>query len=119
MGKIIFLCTLLYAALYAQEPLSAQEQLQSNCLNCHTQDQIPNDLIFRRYLMKYSTKGAMSQAILKYLKDPQKETSIMPPPFFSKFPMKVSLDLNDATLEKNIRTFMETFSVKKKLILSK
>jgi len=117
MAKIIFLCTLLYTALYAEEPLSAQEQLQSNCLRCHTQNQIPNDLIFRRYLMKYSTQEAMSKAILIYLKDPQKETSIMPPPFFSKFPMKEALDLDDATLKKNIRTFTETFSVKKKLVL--
>ena len=117
MGKIIFLCTILYAALYAEEPLSAQEQLQSNCLNCHTQDQIPNDLIFRRYLMKYSTQEAMSKAILKYLKDPQQKNSIMPHPFFSKFPMKEALGLNDATLKKNIRTFLETFAVKKKLVL--
>lgn len=117
MGKIIFLCTLLYTTLYAKEPLSDQEQLQSNCLNCHTQDQIPNDLIFRRYLMKYSTQEAMSKAILIYLKDPQKETSIMPPPFFLKFPMKEALDMDDATLEKDTRTFLETFAVKKKLIL--
>jgi len=117
MGKIIFLCTLLYATLYAEEPLSPQEQLQRNCLNCHTQDQIPNDLIYRRYLMKYSTQEAMSKAILKYLKDPKKENSIMPPPFFSKFPMKYALDLDDAILKKNIRTFLETFDVKKKLVL--
>ena len=117
MGKIIFLCTILYAALYAEEPLSAQEQLQNNCLNCHTQDQIPNTLIYRRYLMKYSTKEAVSKAILKYLKDPRKENSIMPPPFFSKFPMKKTLNLDDATLKKNIRTFLETFDVKKKLVL--
>ncbi len=117
MGKIIFFCTLLLASLYAEEPLSSQGQLQSNCLNCHTQDQIPNDLIFRRYLMKYSTQEAMNKAILKYLKDPRKETSIMPPPFFLKFPMKEALGLDDTTLEKNIHTFIETFSVKKKLVL--
>ena len=117
MGKIIFFCTLLVVSLYAEEPLSTQEQLQSNCLNCHTQDQIPNDLIFRRYLMKYSTQEAMNKAILKYLKDPLKENSIMPHPFFSKFPMKKTLDLDDTTLKQNIRTFLETFDVKKKLIL--
>lgn len=117
MGKIIFFCTVLYAALYAEESSSSTQQLESNCLQCHTQDQIPNTLIYRRYLMKYSTQEAVSQAILKYLKDPKKENSIMPPPFFSKFPMKEALDLDDASLEQNIRIFLETFDVKKKLVL--
>ncbi|PHS41042.1 MAG: hypothetical protein COB07_03355 [Sulfurovum sp.] len=117
MEKIIFFCTLLLVSLYAEESLSAKQQLQNNCLNCHTEDQIPNDLIFRRYLMKYSTEEAMSKAILKYLKDPQQKNSIMPHPFFSKFPMKEALNLNDATLKKNIHTFLETFAVKKKLVL--
>ena len=117
MGKIIFFCTVLYAGLHAEESGSAQQQLQTKCLLCHTQDQIPNTLIYRRYLMKYSTQEAVSKAILKYLKDPQKENSIMPPPFFSKFPMKETLGMDDATLKKNIHTFMETFDVKKKLVL--
>jgi hypothetical protein len=107
----------LYAGLFAEESSSAQQELESNCLLCHTQDQIPNTLIYRRYLMKYSTQEAMSKAILKYLKDPKKENSIMPPPFFSKFPMKYALDMDDTTLKKNIRTFLETFDVKKKLVL--
>lgn len=117
MGKIIFFCTLLCVGLYAEESLDAQQQLQIKCLNCHTQDQIPNTLIYRRYLMKYSTKEAVSKAILKYLKDPQKENSIMPLPFFSKFPMKEALDLDDATLEKNIAAFLEMYDIKKKLVL--
>ena len=117
MEKIIFFCTLLCVGLYAEESSSAQQQLQTNCLECHTREQIPNTLIYRRYLMKYSIQETMNKAILKYLKDPQKETSIMPPPFFLKFPMKEALDLDDATLEKDTRTFLETFSVKKKLVL--
>ena len=67
--------------------------------------------------MIYSTKEAVSKAILKYLKDPQKENSIMPPPFFSKFPMKEASDLDDATLEKNIAAFLDMYDVKKKLLL--
>lgn len=107
----------LYVGLYAEESSSAQQELQTKCLNCHTQDQIPNTLIYRRYLMIYSTKKAVSKAILKYLKDPQKENSIMPPPFFSKFPMKEASDLDNATLEKNIAAFLDMYDVKKKLLL--
>ncbi len=117
MGKIIFLCIFFYAELYAIEKLSEKEELQNTCLKCHAYDQIPNTLIYKRYLVKYSTKDAMTQAILKYMKAPKKENSVMPPPFFLKFPMKKRLDLDDDKLEHNIRIFLDTFDMKKKLIL--
>ena len=119
MGKIIFLCILFYVELYASEKLSEKEALQSNCLQCHTKNQIPNELIYKRYLVKYSTKDAMTQAIVKYLKDPKKEKSVMPPPFFSKFPLPGALDLDDAILEQNTRDFLDIFDMKKKLVLPK
>lgn len=106
-----------YIGVYAGETSLEKQELQDKCLQCHMQDQIPNALIYRRYLMTYSTKEAMTKAIMKYLKDPQKENSIMPPPFFSKFPMKEALKLDDESLEKNVRAFLDTFDVKKKLIL--
>jgi len=96
-----------------------KQQVQQNCLQCHNQEQIPNALIYRRYLMKYSTKEAMQTAILKYLKNPKQENSIMPHPFFSKFSMKEESDLNDESLKKNIQTFLNTFDLKKKLVLPK
>ncbi len=117
MGKIIFLCIIFNVGVYAGESLSAKQQLQNNCLQCHTQEQIPSELIYRRYLMTYSTQEEMQNAIFNYLKDPKKENSIMPPPFFFKFPMKETLDLNDESLEKNIGAFLDTFDVKKKLVL--
>jgi len=106
-----------YVGIYAGETLSQNEELQSKCLRCHMQEQIPSELIYRRYLMTYSTKEEMQNAIFNYLKDPKKENSIMPPPFFFKFPMKETLDLNDESLEKNIGAFLDTFDVKKKLVL--
>jgi len=117
MGKIIFLCIVLYVGLYAGESSDAKQQLQKTCLQCHLQEQIPNDLIYRRYLVKYSTKEAMKKSIIKYLKNPHKENSIMPPPFFLKFPKKERSNLDEKTLEENIRAFLNTFDVKKKLVL--
>jgi len=117
MGKIIFLCIMMYVGLYAEESSAEKQQLRETCLQCHIQEQIPSELIYRRYLMTYSTQEEMQNAIFNYLKDPKKENSIMPPPFFFKFPMKEALDLDDETLEKNIRAFLDTFDVKKKLVL--
>lgn len=106
-----------YVGLYAGETFFQEEQLQSKCLGCHMQEQIPSELIYRRYLMTYSTQEEMQNAIFNYLKDPQKENSIMPPPFFFKFPMKEALDLDDVTLRENIRAFLDHYDVKKRLIL--
>ena len=119
MGKIIFLSILFYVDLYASEKESEKEELQSKCLACHTKNQIPNELIYKRYLVKYSTKDAMTQEIVKYLKDPKQKNSVMPPPFFTKFPMKNALDLDDAILEQNTRVFLDIFDMKKKLTLPK
>ncbi len=117
MGKIIFLCTMFYVGIYAGETLSQNEELQSKCLDCHIQEQIPSELIYRRYLMTYSTQEEIQNAIFNYLKDPQKENSIMPSPFFFKFPMREVLNLDDADLKENIRAFLDHFDVKKRLIL--
>ena len=115
MGKIILLISLLFTGLVAEEV--HVQNLENKCLSCHVKQQIPSELIYRRYLMKYSTKEAMTEAMLRYLKKPKKETSIMPAQFFLKFPMKPSLGFSEETLRKNISTFIDVLDVKKKLVL--
>jgi len=115
MGKIIFVCLWLVVSLKTQEPQA--QQFENRCIACHTKQQIPSELIYRRYLMKYSTKEAMATAMLKYLTKPKKELSIMPPQFFLKFPMKPNLGLDEVTLKKNIEAYLRWFDVKKKLVL--
>ena len=112
MGKIGFI--LIIATL-----LLEAKGLEQDCLSCHKAQQIPNELIYRRYLMKYSTSESMKEAMVKYLQNPKKEYSIMPSQFFLKFPMKEALALDEKVLEENIQMFFETFDVKKKLILKK
>ena len=92
-------------------------QFTNTCLSCHQQQQIPSSLIYKRYLMKYSTDKRMEEAIFIYMKDPKKENSIMPAPFFLKFPMKEKIDLDDDTLRKHIKSYLELFDIKKKLML--
>ncbi len=115
MVKIIFLSLWLIGILDAHE--SQVQQFENRCIVCHTSQQIPSELIYRRYLMKYSTKEAMATAILRYLKKPQKKLSIMPPQFFLKFPIKSNLGLDEMTLKKNIEIYLDYFDVKKKLTI--
>ncbi len=119
MEKIVWsllLCTLFS---FGQEQAVASVNLEQACLNCHKTQQIPDRLIYKRYLMKYSTEGRMDEAIFSYLKTPEKGRSIMPGPFFSKFPMKEDLHLDDGILRQYVTAYLEKLDLKKKLVLEK
>ena len=91
--------------------------LKNSCLNCHIQQQIPSELIYRRYLMRYSTDTKMRESMLKYLQNPKQELSIMPKQFFLKFPMKIGLDRNETILKVGVDEYLSYFDIKGKLLL--
>ncbi len=119
MGKIVVVLGFLSLFLFANELNTKNNAFTNTCLSCHQKQQIPSSLIYKRYLMKYSTDERMEEAMFKYLKDPNKEQSIMPAPFFLKFPMKEKLSLDDTVLRENIQAYLEKFSMKKRLMLEK
>jgi len=110
MGKIAIVLTIVTFFLQA-------DSLEQNCLNCHKKQQIPSELIYKRYLMRYSTHLSIESKMLEYLKNPQKSNSIMPPQFFLKFPMKKATILEDRVLKENIELFLNRFDIKKRLKL--
>ena len=106
MGKIVLLfifCSFTWADNIA---------LDKDCLNCHKAQQIPSELIYKRYLMQYSTEDSIENAMFNYLEHPNKEDSIMPPQFFLKFPMKKLLNLDKQKVRKNIQAYIQTFDIK-------
>jgi len=118
MGRITLFFALLCIVSNAQDVnVEDTQQLQKECLQCHVEQQIPSALIYRRYLMKYSTFERMEKAIFAYIKNPDQKHSIMPPQFFLKFPMKEASTFDDDTLQKMIKSYLHTFDIKKKLVL--
>ncbi|MEA1954239.1 MAG: hypothetical protein U9O24_07580 [Campylobacterota bacterium] len=119
MVKIALLSTLLYVASYSQTLYADEkETLEKACLSCHKAQQIPNKLIYRRYLMKYSTTSQMHKVIYSYLKNPTTQQSIMPPQFFLKFPRKEASHLEDVQLKELIREYLDRFDIRGMLILN-
>ena len=106
----------LFFAICAQSKESTS-LLEQNCLNCHNRQKIPSELVYRRYLMRLSTKERIKNHLFSYLKNPKIENSIMPRQFFLKFPQKKALDLNDTVLEESIEEYLDYFDVKNKLKL--
>jgi hypothetical protein len=109
MGKIIIILSSFILLL--------QAGVERDCLSCHKEIKVPNKLIYKRYLMEYSTKEYMKDAIINYLKNPNKKNSIMPSVFFSKFPMKGAIRKDKKHLEKDVLEYLDKFDIKKKLIL--
>ncbi len=114
MLKKTFIILLLLTLTQAKEPNSL---LKQNCLKCHIKQKIPSELVYRRYLMKFSTKERIKKSLLSYLKNPKKENSIMPQQFFLKFPPKEALDLNNTVLEESVEAYLDYFDIKKRLEL--
>jgi len=114
MGKLR-LWLLLSVAVFGQVESLEVGSLEKDCLSCHKAQQIPSAMIYKRYLMKYSTIKKIEESMLSYIKNPQKSTSIMPPQFFLKFPMKDTLKIEEKKLQRNIKAYIEKFDLKKKL----
>ena len=119
MEKIVIVLSFCTFYVLANTNTKIMENLDATCLSCHAQQQIPNRLIYKRYLMQYSTDNRMEEAIFRYLKNPNKETSIMPPQFFLKFPMKERLELDDTRLKINIREYLKKFNIREHIIIEK
>lgn len=114
MAKIIIYT--LFLGFFTLSLQAEEKTLQKSCLACHKKEKIPSEMIYKRYLMKYSTISRMEGAIYAYLKNPRKENSIMPEAFFSKFPMKKRTMDDDKMLRTNIRKYLEHFDIGKRLI---
>ena len=93
--------------------------LERNCLGCHREQRLPDNLIYRRYLLKYSSADRIEKALTAYLKHPSRQTSIMPAEFFLRFPMREPVTLEDQALRQSVRRYIDYFDVRKRLRLEK
>ena len=90
-------------------------QLDTYCLDCHIKSKLPTKLIYKRYLMKYSTNKNMKEAIFSYLKNPKPKNSIMPKEFFLKFSPKNITKIEDDKLLNLIDDFLKKYDIRKRL----
>ncbi len=107
---------LLLIAIGSTVPLEA-DSLQHTCLSCHQAQQIPSEMIYRRYLMRYASKETIKKKMAVYLKHPTTDTSIMPAPFFRKFPLKKATTLEDTRLERLIEAYIAHYDVDGKIVI--
>ena len=117
MKKFIILIAALSTLLPAQPPVDPV--LEANCLGCHREQKLPDNLIYRRYLLRYSSPERIETALIAYLRHPDKSHSIMPSEFFLRFPLKYPLKIEDAVLRESVQKYLEYFDVRRRLQLEK
>ena len=117
MKRFILLIASLSTHLLSQTPVDPV--LEANCLGCHREQKLPDNLIYRRYLLRYSSPERIEKALLTYLRHPDKAHSIMPSEFFLRFPLKYPLKLEDAELRESVQKYLEYFDVRRRLRLEK
>ncbi len=114
----VLLCILvLIPGTLKAAPQQETVSLQKQCLACHEAQQIPSEMIYRRYLMRYSSKQTIKKKIFSYLQHPSVSTSIMPAPFFGKFPLKKATTLDDKRLERLIEAYIAHYDVDGKIVI--
>ena len=119
MERVILIFTIFMIFAFSSEKEVENHTLEVHCLFCHKKQEIPDKLIYSRYLMQYSTDSRMQKAIFKYLKNPQEADSIMPLAFFSKFYLQEPTTLKDKVLREYIDMYLKKYNLKKKLVLEK
>ncbi len=126
MGKVnnttnrysgIFLCLLLLAPGTLKSAQTEELSLEQHCLACHEAQQIPSEMIYRRYLMRYSSKKSIKAKMFAYLRHPSVKTSIMPSPFFRKFPLKEASKLEEKNLEALIEAYIRHYDVDSRIVI--
>ncbi len=99
--------------------LNASESFEKACLKCHIETNVPNEVIYKRYLLKYSSKAKMREAMVAYLKKPIAEKTIMPSRFIDIFGLKERMKLSDVMLNKYVDELINIYDIKKILTLQK
>lgn len=95
--------------------ISFADVYENNCVSCHEKQPISIDKYFYRYLLKYSSQRSVKEAMTNFLKNPNKDTTIMPEAFIERFGIKEKTNLTDEQLKKALDIYWEKYKVFGKL----
>jgi hypothetical protein len=114
--KIIFILFLNLVTLLADDDVGSKEKIyKENCLICHKQLSFNLKSIYFSYLLKYSSEDAVKLALIDYLKEPNRDTSVMPKDYIRSFGLKKATLLSDEELKKAIDYYWDIYKVFGKL----
>ena len=102
MGRVVILLILALPG-FAAEPTS----LPARCTACHTKNAPPLSLIYRRYLMLYSSKERIQKRMIDFLRAPSKAKSAMPEGMKNRFNPQKHPAFSPQIAKKTVDTLIE------------
>lgn len=112
MVKVFLIITLLFVFLNGK---SKENIYIKNCVECHKKIPVSIDKFFYKYLLKYSSEKEVKKSLFKYLKQPNKQSSLMSKSFIKRFGIKKKTKLSDKNLQKALDIYWEKYKVFGKL----
>lgn len=112
MVRFLLIFSLFTMFLFAKDEKTIYE---TNCVKCHNRLPVTIDKYFYRYLLEYSSERAVKKAMFDFLKNPNKETTIMPDSFIKRFGVKKKTKLSDEDLNKALDLYWKEYKVSGKL----
>ena len=112
MAKLIISIFLLFSFLQAAKTRTVYD---NNCIKCHKKLPVSIDKYFYRYLLKYSSEANVKKSMFAYLKEPNKDMTIMPEAFIKRFGVKRKTKLSDKKLNEALDIYWEEYKVFGKL----
>jgi len=112
MVKKILIPLLLTTSLFANN-------FENDCLKCHKQSGLPMDMIYKRYLMEYSSHEDMKRAMVDFLKNPTKQKSMLPKGLLMGMGVKEKSTLSDKELGARVDEYLKIYDIKKRIIPTK
>ncbi len=84
---------------------------EENCLACHKQLSFSLEKIFFRYLLKYSDEVSVKSALIDFLRQPNRDTSVMSKEYTRSFGLKQKSQLSEGKLKEAIDIYWEKITV--------
>lgn len=95
--------------------IEAQDAFEKHCVACHAKLPASLERIFFNYLLVYSSQKDTKEAIIYYLKAPDKDISLMSDLFLDTFGVKKATRLDDTTLKEAVDIYWEKYNVVDKI----
>ncbi len=85
---------------------------ESGCVRCHENSDAPNlENFYFRYLLNYGSNKKTVEAMAKYLKNPTKQGSLLPPMAQERFGLHPKLSMDERQLKAALAEYGSRYGV--------
>lgn len=102
--KIFFICSIC-VSIYGIDIFDKE------CVYCHKMITVSLKDVYFKYLLRYSSEKSVKSVMFFYLKNPNKNLSVMPKEYIRVFGIKEKAKLSDDDLKKAIDIYWQRYKV--------